>query len=167
MGDPLSFDDLRWTTMLGGYRIPCDPRPVLIALERGDAAAWEDLWTDLHHQGDVGEASYAAVPHRVRIYRSAARPDWRTYSMVALIEDVRREPDNPPIPDFLKPAYDAAWKSLVEIGIEEVRDATDPLIVSSIIGVLAFAKGLKTLGRLAKSYTEDELQELIGIQDGQ
>jgi len=30
-------------------------------------AAWAELWQGLHHQGDVCEASYAAVPHLVRI----------------------------------------------------------------------------------------------------
>jgi hypothetical protein len=26
--------------------------------------AWDELWNELHHQRDVGEASYAAVPRR-------------------------------------------------------------------------------------------------------
>jgi len=59
----LSFDDPRWRQLRGGYGSPYDPRKALLSLERGTdvLAAWSELWEELHHQGDVGEASYAAV----------------------------------------------------------------------------------------------------------
>src|SRR5947208_2158398 len=55
----LSFDDERWNQLTGGYKIPFDPRPSLRKLEsqQDTAAAWEELWEELHHQGDVGDAS--------------------------------------------------------------------------------------------------------------
>lgn len=60
----MDFDDIGWAGLLGGYRVPYDPRNALRRLEGGDAeAAWQELWAELYHQGDVGEASYAAVPH--------------------------------------------------------------------------------------------------------
>jgi hypothetical protein len=66
----LDFDDSRWKGLKGGYRIPYDPRPVLRNLEEGKdlSDAWSELWDELHHQGDVDVASYAAVPHLVRIH---------------------------------------------------------------------------------------------------
>lgn len=76
----LSFDDNRWADLRGGYRIPFDPRPFLKMLEtvQDTSGAWHELWEGLHHQGNVGEASYAAVPHLVRIYGRSPRPDWNT-----------------------------------------------------------------------------------------
>jgi hypothetical protein len=67
----LSLDDKRWQNLEGGYRTQFDPRPSLSKLDTSNdtTAAWRDLWEGLHHQGDVGEASYAAVPHLARIYR--------------------------------------------------------------------------------------------------
>lgn len=57
--------------MEGGYRLPYDPRPALDRLATVDvAAAWAELWQELYHQGDVGEASYAAVPELVRLHRA-------------------------------------------------------------------------------------------------
>ena len=74
----LSFDDERWKHLMGGYKIPFDPRPSLRKLENQQdaASAWEELREELHHQGDVGNASYAAVPELVRIHRCGAAADW-------------------------------------------------------------------------------------------
>ena len=53
----------QWAGLCGGYRTPYDPRNAIGKLREGDAkAAWDELWQELHHQGDVGEASYATVP---------------------------------------------------------------------------------------------------------
>jgi hypothetical protein len=35
-------------------------------------ADWNILWDDLHHQGDVGEASYAVVPYLAEYARKAS-----------------------------------------------------------------------------------------------
>jgi hypothetical protein len=55
----LSFNDERWEHLTGGYKIPFDPRPCLLKIEnqQDTTAAWEELWEELHHQGDVGDAS--------------------------------------------------------------------------------------------------------------
>jgi hypothetical protein len=60
----LDLDDKRWEDLKGGYRIRFDPRPLLLKLESGtdSEVVWRELWGGLYHQGDVGEASYAAVP---------------------------------------------------------------------------------------------------------
>jgi hypothetical protein len=53
------------------------------------------MWEELHHQGDVGDASYAAVPELVRIHRDGRAADWNLYAMVAIIELARTESQNP------------------------------------------------------------------------
>jgi hypothetical protein len=159
----MDFQDPRWTRLLGGYRVPYDPRKALRALELGGEteAAWQELWNKLHHQGSVGEASYAAVPHLVRIHINRDAPDWNTYALVATIEEVRHNSRNPPLPPDLREAYEAAWRQLVEHGFGELRTAEDPTLVCSIIGVIAIGKGQLTLGRLAVALTEDERKEII------
>jgi len=58
----LSLTDPRWRTLKGGYRTLYDASGALSRLAQG-YDVWEELWDKLQHQGDVGEASYAAVPH--------------------------------------------------------------------------------------------------------
>ena len=80
----MDIGDPRWPSLRGGYRLPFDPRPALRRIAIGDAEeAWKELWNELHHQGDVGEASYAAVPALVRIEAARRGADWNTYALVA------------------------------------------------------------------------------------
>ena len=53
----LSLDDPRWQQLSGGYRIPFDPRPLLIQIERDPSPKnWGLLAEELFHQGDIGDA---------------------------------------------------------------------------------------------------------------
>ena len=152
------FDDPRWTGLVGGYRIPYDPRPTLRALERGgDAeAAWRELSTELYDQGDVGEASYAAIPHVVRICEKRDGAVWDAYALAAMIELARRDGGNPEVPAELSHAYQAAWRRLVAIGLRQLEVTEDPLLVSYIVAVVAIAKGQTSLGRFAALFDESE-----------
>src|SRR5258707_15665763 len=117
----LSFDDKRWEGFKAGYRVLFDPRPLLQKLESGEdsATVWHKLWEELHHQGDVGEGSYASVPHLVRIYRKRGVLDWNTYAIVAIIELARGRGKNPDLPTWLEADYFSAIRELTEIGITE------------------------------------------------
>jgi hypothetical protein len=158
----MDLDGPAWSRLLGGYRTPYDPRKALRALEQGNTeGAWTELWNELHHQGDVGEASYAAVPHLVRIHAARGVPDWNTYALVAIVEEARRESRNPRLPANLRDAYEAAWHQLVELGLRELGKAEDPSLICSIIAVIAMGKGQFTLGRFAVSFTEDERKEIL------
>ena len=155
----ISLDDKRWTTMLGGYRVPFDPRPLLLKLETGEdaAAAWHELWNELHHQGDVGEVSYAAVPHLVRIFGQRKFADWNTYAMVAIIELSRAKGSNPDVPAWLAEGYFRAISDLAEIGVSEVLAAADSDVVCAILSIIAIAKKLPTHGEFLVEYSEDEM----------
>lgn len=158
----MDFDDPRWANMLGGYRVPYDPRRALLALEqsRNVASAWAELWNELHHQGDIGEASYATVPHLVRIYAARGVPDYNTYALVYLIEECRKSGLNPEMPETLRQAYEAAWQQLFELGLREIVAAEDPLLISSIIAVIALRKGQCAVAQFAMS-AEDEQKEML------
>jgi hypothetical protein len=157
----LNFDDPRWSQLSGGYRLPYDPRKALRSLE-GDAeagGAWRELWQELYHQGDVGEASYATVPHLARIQMRRA-PDWNAYALAAVIEQARRAKHNPTIPPWLRDGYKAAWDQLVELGLRDFRTADAPKLVCAILSVLATFKDQTKLGRMAL-LTEDERTEML------
>jgi hypothetical protein len=158
----LSLDDKRWTEMKGGYRIPFDPRPILHRLESGTdiKRCWEELWQELYHQGDVGEASYAAVPHLVRIYKNRGMIDWNIYVMVSAIELARNVGNNPDVPSWLRQGYVDAINRLALTGLVEFPQANDIETVRGILSNIAIWKGARTYARFIVDFSEDELNEL-------
>lgn len=159
----LSFDDPTWTTLAGGRGRVIDIRPLLTRLEVEPApeSAWEALWDALHHQGDIGIASFAAVPHLVRIHRQRGTPDWNTYALVATIELARDGTQNPELPDWARPDYEAALRELVVIGLGELPRAQAPEAVLSILSVAAIAHGQRVHGRALLEFDSEELQEIL------
>jgi hypothetical protein len=158
----LSLDDKRWSDLKGGYRTQFDPRLLLTALEnnKDPKTTWDKLWENLHHQGDVGEASYAAVPHLVRIYRLTAVLDWNTYAIVAIIELARGRGKNPPVPEWLEEDYSRAIQELAEIGAADIKQAKDLEDVRAILSILAISKGARIHAKFLLNYSEEELLEL-------
>jgi hypothetical protein len=158
----LSLDDQRWTEMKGGYRVPFDPRPLLHQLESDTdiQRCWEEIWQELYHQGDVGEASYAAVPHLVRIYKNRGKIDWNTYALVSTIELARNVGNNPNIPAWLRKGYEDAIDRLAMTGLGEIAQAKDIETIRGILAITAIWKGLRTYARFIIDFSEDELNEL-------
>lgn len=143
----LGLDDPRWKELLGGRKLPFDASHLLSELERGDDV-WHELWDGLHHQGDVGDASYAAVPHLVRIAETFEQRDWNVYALASTIEIERHAKRNPPLPDWLAESYHAAWDQLLAMALRDLRDARDRLTIQAILGAVALAKGNLELGTL-------------------
>jgi hypothetical protein len=158
----LGPDDERWKNLKGGYRTRFDSRPLLSKLEAGEdvQGTWDELWGNLHHQGDVGEASYAAVPHLVRIYRQRGVIDWNTYAIVAVIESARGEVGNPTVPDWLEKDYLRAIQELAEIGAAQVLVAKDPEEIRAMLSVLALAKNARVHARFLLNNSEEELLDI-------
>ena len=158
----LNLNDNRWQSLKGGYRVPFDPRPFLekFEAEKNTADDWHEFWGGIHHQGDVGEASYAAVPHLVRIYRKRGILNWDTYAIVATIELARAQGKNPDVPDWLAEDYFAAIQKLAQLGLTELERATDPEDIKAILSILAIWKGAHTHGRFLLIYSEEELLDL-------
>ena len=158
----LSLDDRRWENFSGGYRVPFDPRPFLLKLEaqKETGAAWHELWEGLHHQGDVGEASYAAIPHLVRIYRQNGVRSWDTYAIVAVIELARDNGNNPAVPDWLAEDYFRSVRALAEVGATEILVEKDPEFVRAALSVLAVAAGARIHARFLINYSDEELLEI-------
>jgi uncharacterized protein (DUF2249 family) len=158
----ISLENNRWRNLDGGYRVRFDPRPLLSKLQANDdtKATWHELWEQLHHQGDVGEASYAAVPHLVRIYRERGGDYWNTYAIVAIIELARGIGRNPDVPKWLEEDYFQAIHELAEAGAVEILRAKDPEEIRAILSILAIAKGMQTHARFLVSYSDEELLDI-------
>ena len=158
----LQLDDPRWKSLDGGYRIPYDASATLRALERADdpKPVWDQLWEELHHQGDVGVASYAAVPHIVRIAKLRELGDWNVFGLAITIECARLAKGNPSLPDWLRQGYSSAWRELVAFAIERLATETDEITIRQIFGVIAIGKGFVQLGRLVSEFDASELETI-------
>lgn len=159
----LAYDDTKWKELKGGYKVLYDPTPSLKNLERGVSVkeAWEELWQELHHQSDVDEASYATVPHLVRIQQATHSLDWNLYALASVIETERHRKTNPPLPVWLAESYHQAWKLLTELAIEDLRHASDATTIQALLGAIALGKGQLLLGNVITTFTQDEFEEIL------
>jgi len=87
----MELTDKIWKELKGGYKILYDVSIPLGQLENSDddeaiSKVWDELWNELHHQGDVGIASYLAVPQLVRIGIKKDLFDWNLLGICSVIE---------------------------------------------------------------------------------
>jgi hypothetical protein len=158
----LSMDDTRWAELKGGYRTSFDLRPLLTKLETEEdvTAVWKELWDELHHQGDVDEASYAAIPHIVRICCNRGMLDWNAYAVVSVVELARTQNGNPDVPGWLKEGYFNAIHALAERGISDLSSAQDPESCRAILSVIALKKGLRNHASMLIEFSDEELDQI-------
>jgi hypothetical protein len=106
-----------WKTLFGGYKIVYDasaPLKKFEASDKIDESIWDELWNELHHQGDVGEASYAVIPHLIRIYSEKHWIDSNLPSFVAVVEYCRLKGNNPDVPNWLEHDYYCALQDIAQ-----------------------------------------------------
>jgi len=163
----LSLDDPKWNKLEGGYKGSLyDASVPLKQLEKAKTltevnAIYKELWNELHHQGDVGLASYYAVPHLVRIAKETRLVDNNVLSMVSVIE-IQRHKNNPIIPGKLVPAYNDAIEGLQSLA--EVALSQDDSLVSVItaLSAIALAKGQRNLADAIQNFdSEDENEAFL------
>jgi hypothetical protein len=88
----------------------------------------------------VGEASYASVPHLVRIHQKCGLDAWNTYAIVAVVELARGNGNNPEVPTWLPEDYFRAIRELADIGTAEISRTEEPDAVRAILAVIAISQ---------------------------
>lgn len=156
----LSLDDKKWKELHGGYGIPYDASVALRSMKDGKDV-WDELWNELHHQGDVGVASYAAVPEIVCCAAATSIRDWNFYGLVATIEVERHRRSNPALPLWLKADYEHALARASALALADLGLSTDSATTQAILSVLALAKGELKLGALLSGIDASELEEWL------
>lgn len=156
----LSLQDPVWRTLEGGYRMPYDASVPLARMERGESP-WGELWNELHHQGDVGLASYAAVPQLVRIADMRAQIGRNLFALAATIEVERHRKTNPSLPDWLVTEYQEAWDRLVELALQACAAPLDSTTLRGALSVIALGRGDLQLGALLNHSDTSEVVEYV------
>jgi hypothetical protein len=145
----LELDDPRWGRLRHAYGDALDI-PVLLralGLSTGPKKGYQDepwfsLWSSLCHQGDVYTASYAAVPHIVRIAGETGTPvDSSFFQLPAAIEVARKTGHGPEIPEAIAGEYHRALARLAENVSIHRNYPWDQSMLLSVAAAQAVAKG--------------------------
>lgn len=163
----MKLTDKFWAKLDGGYRKTYDVSVPLIKMEQSNdpavhAAIWEELWENLHHQGDVGLASYMAIPQLVRITKEKGLVDWNLFGLCSLIEQHRHDDGNPDLPDAAQNYYQSGLTELNELALETLKTDQEDAVFTTALAAIATCSGRVHLGKaLIQLEDEDVLEEFL------
>lgn len=142
----LTLDSNRWSELRHAFGAATDIPALLFQLttlpdSHGEAEPWFSLWSALAHQGDVFDASFAAVPHVVRAAATnPLRADAVYFQFPAWIEICRRK-QKLEVPGELAVAYfDALAKLPALVAAASARE-WDADFLQCALSAIAAAKG--------------------------
>lgn len=160
----LPLDDPRWNGYRGGYnRVVYNLAPFLTKLRSLKMAEedWNILWDDLHHQGDLGEASYAVVPYLAEYAKSAPQIAWHAFGFPAVVELERTENDNPVVPEEIRESYHSAIKELPQIALNRGVEVWDDYCFEPVMACLALSLEHRKHARAYLELTDSEIPEFF------
>lgn len=158
----ISLSDKIWKTLEGGYKIPYDASVPLLKLESSSSILeqeeiLDELYEELHHQGDVGIASYLSVPHLIRIGIEKSFSNWRVLGLIAIIEIERHSKHNPELPKEYQKEYSMMLNRVYELaGINKNWDRT---YASCALSAIAASKGQIDMARVILELEDEDLSE--------
>ena len=162
----MNLDNNIWTNLIGGYKIPFDAsiplRQLYLTNDNGLIEnIFADLWDNLHHQGDLGLASYFSVPHLVDICIDKKSLDWNYIGLCVVIENCRLSNDNPLLPTELEQDYFNALKRLEEYLLTNFKNIKDKTSFRLTLSLFAILNGQRDLGNSIQQLDEDVIQDFL------
>ncbi|WP_316773007.1 hypothetical protein [Pedobacter frigiditerrae] len=163
----MELTDNIWKTLEGGYRTIYDvsmPLQKLLATndEREIDKIWEELWNELHHQGDVGLASYLSLPQLVQIGKLKNLYNLNLLSLCCIIEQQRHLGNNPVIPPEFLDYYENGLKELKLFVLNNLNNNLDDATYAISVATLATCNGQIELGKaILELEDKDILNEFI------
>lgn len=161
-------NDPKWSQLIGGYNVLYNPIAVLKGLSERplDKALWDELWLNLHHQGDIGIASYVAVVYLMKLRQAEVAFDWNFYALLATIEIQRHKNSNPVLPEWLVSDYQAAWATIKVFCVEDMSQAKNAGELRVYLSIIALAKGQLALGDLLITIDDEQIQGFLAGEMG-
>ena len=162
----MDLDNRIWATLQGGYKIPYNASRPLKKLRDATrqeefAIIFNELWDNLHHQGDVGVASYLSIPQLVSICINKKSLDWNFIGLCVLIENCRLDEHNPELPKEYQDVYFEALSQFERYLLLNFKSITDQTALRLTLGLFATVNGQSGLGRAIEILDEDMLPEFL------
>ncbi len=163
----LNLDNPQWRLLNHAYGLATDTPSLLLQLSQAphspmNSEPWASLWSSLAHQGDVYEATFAALPHIVKIaLKNISTIDGSYFQFVAWIE-ICRVAKHVIIPDDLeKPYFDALSQVPSLVAMCSKRDWSADFMQSALSAIAA-SKGQILLAEAILELTPDISVEFMG-----
>lgn len=142
----MNLNEIKWETLEGGYKIPYNASIPMRKLQATQDSAmtaqvFNELWENLHHQGDVGLASYYSVPQLVDICIEKKSFDWNYVGLCVIIEHCRLSEHNPKLPEEFKPYYFNSLMKLEEYLLLNFKQIKDPTSLRLSLALFATVGG--------------------------
>ena len=148
----MKLTDEAWQKVEGGYRILYDASVPLRQLEQTTNPEkvkniFAELWEELHHQGDVGIASYIALPQLVRICELKDIFDTNLLGLCCVIEQQRHFGNNPILPNEFQNYYDQGLLDLKDFVLNNINKDLDDSTYTMALATLATCTRRIKLGK--------------------
>jgi hypothetical protein len=162
----LILESNRWFELRHAYGAATDIPALLYQLttlpnSQGEAEPWFSLWSALAHQGDVFDASFAAVPHVVHAAESnPLKADSVYFQFPAWIE-ICRQKQKLEVPDELAAAYFDALARLPSLVAAASAREWDPDFLQCALSAIAAAKGQPLVAEAAQELSPEVAGEFM------
>ena len=162
----LPLNDPRWQSYSGGYKVPYDASKALRRLSNEGPSddLWDEFWQELYHQGSIGPASYAAIPHLLEWVKQSQKLYWQVFSLVATIELARKNNEAPP-PE-LEASYFQAIKDIPAWVGRHSDTAWNATLTYNIVTCIALAKEQHLLAEAYLELNEDMARKFLKNEFG-
>jgi hypothetical protein len=162
----MDLDNKIWSTANGGYKVPYNAsrplRKLRVATTPDEMnGIFAELWENLHHQGDVGLASYLAVPELISTCITKRSLDWNYIGLCVVIENCRIDTNNPELPAEYHEAYFDSLSHFEKYLLLHFKSITDRTSLRMALALFAILNGQPGLGKAIGMLDEDLLTEFL------
>jgi hypothetical protein len=162
----LNLDSPRWSELRHAYGSARNIPVLLRALQSlpaasGDAEPWFTLWSALAHQGDIFDASFAAVPHVVEaMARDPLKADSSYLQFPSWVE-ICRVKNGVEVPEDLHAAYFAALARLPALVAAAAAREWEEGFLRCALAALGVAKGQTVIGEASLELSPEVAQQFM------
>ena len=162
----LTLDSPKWSELLHAYGAATNIPGLLRQLEKmppyeGETEPWFSIWSALAHQGDVYSASFAAVPHVVRILAQAPdKADFSYFQFPAWVE-ICRQKKSVAIPEELEADYFAALRQLPALVAQAADREWDEALLICALSAIAASKGYVNVAEATQELSSSVAEEFL------
>jgi hypothetical protein len=126
----------------------------------GEAEPWFGIWSALAHQGDVFDASYAAMPHVVEALSLSPGAAGFDFFMFPAWVEVCRVNGGPPIPEDLREGYFAALARVPDLVATAARQPMTTEKLTCAVAAIAASKGQTEIAEVILELTPEVAKDV-------
>jgi len=130
-------------------------------LSETDSDTWFSLWSALAHQGDIYPASFAAVPHIVRMLAVAPQEASHDFFSFPAWIEICRQKQAVEIPEDLAGDYFDALAQLPSLVAAAADREWDTYLVRATLSAIAAVKGFGAIAELIQELEPASVAALL------